>query len=47
VVRTETLSRLYGHHVEVIHIQGRVLVVSGSEHQTHHADDPDLLPGPG
>ena len=43
VVRTDTLSRLYGHHVEVIHVQGRVLVVSGAEHQAHHADDPDLF----
>ncbi|HEX5402589.1 MAG TPA: ATP-binding cassette domain-containing protein [Pseudonocardiaceae bacterium] len=29
VVRTQTLSDLYGHHVEVIRTQGRVLVVSG------------------
>jgi zinc/manganese transport system ATP-binding protein len=41
VVRTETLSRLYGHDVEVIHVQGRVLVVSGAEHQAHHAGDSD------
>jgi zinc/manganese transport system ATP-binding protein len=41
VVRTETLSQLYGHHVEVIHVQGRVLVVSGTEHQAHHAADAD------
>jgi zinc/manganese transport system ATP-binding protein len=41
VVRTDTLSALYGHHVEVIHVQGRVLVVSGAEHQAHHPDDPD------
>jgi zinc/manganese transport system ATP-binding protein len=40
VVRTDTLSRLYGHHVEVIHVQGRVLVVSGAEHQAHHHHDP-------
>lgn len=39
VVTTETLSRLYGHHVEVIHVQGRVLVVSGAEHQAHHLGD--------
>jgi zinc/manganese transport system ATP-binding protein len=38
VVRTDTLSRLYGHHVEVLHVQGRVLVVSGAEHQAHHGD---------
>jgi zinc/manganese transport system ATP-binding protein len=43
VVRTETLSRLYGHHVEVIHVQGRVLVVSGAEHQAHHAGEPDTF----
>ncbi|MGH9171214.1 MAG: metal ABC transporter ATP-binding protein [Acidimicrobiales bacterium] len=41
VVQTETLSRLYGHHVEVIRVQGRVLVVSGAEHQAHHAGDVD------
>jgi zinc/manganese transport system ATP-binding protein len=39
VVQTGTLSRLYGHHVEVIHVQGRVLVVSGTEHQHHHQAD--------
>ena len=31
VVRTETLSRLYGQRVEVIRAAGRVLVVAGSE----------------
>jgi zinc/manganese transport system ATP-binding protein len=45
VVTTDTLSRLYGHHVEVIHVQGRVLVVSGAEHQSHHRGDTDLYPG--
>jgi zinc/manganese transport system ATP-binding protein len=39
VIRTDTLSQLYGHHVEVIHVRDRVLVVSGTEHQTHHVDD--------
>jgi zinc/manganese transport system ATP-binding protein len=29
VVRTEVLSALYGHHVDVIHVHGRVLVVGG------------------
>jgi zinc/manganese transport system ATP-binding protein len=47
VVTSETLSRLYGHRVEVIHVQGRVLVVSGAEHQAHHPDDADRYPGPG
>ena len=40
VVRTGTLSRLYGHRVEVVRVEGRVLVVSGSEHQAHHPGDP-------
>jgi zinc/manganese transport system ATP-binding protein len=29
VVRTDVLSELYGHHVDVIHVHGRVLVVAG------------------
>jgi zinc/manganese transport system ATP-binding protein len=29
VVRAEVLSDLYGHPVEVLHVQGRVLVVAG------------------
>ncbi len=29
VVRTEVLSALYGHHVDVLHVHGRVLVVAG------------------
>ncbi len=29
VVTAEVLSRLYGHHVDVLHVQGRVLVVAG------------------
>ena len=30
VVTTEVLSRLYGHHVDVLHVHGRVLVVAGA-----------------
>ncbi len=29
VVSSESLTRLYGHHVDVIHVHGRVLVVAG------------------
>ena len=29
VVQAEVLSRLYGHHVDVLHVHGRVLVVAG------------------
>src|SRR5580698_4781919 len=28
VVRSETLSQLYGHHVDVLHVHGRILVVA-------------------
>jgi zinc/manganese transport system ATP-binding protein len=41
VVQTDTLSKLYGHHVEVLRVAGRVLVVAGAEHQAHHVGDPD------
>jgi zinc/manganese transport system ATP-binding protein len=34
VVRTETLSRLYGYHVDVIRVHGRVLVVAGFDQGT-------------
>ena len=36
VVRADVLSRLYGHHVDVMHVHGRVLVVAGA------GDDADL-----
>jgi zinc/manganese transport system ATP-binding protein len=47
VVRTQTLSELYGHHVEVIHAQGRVLVVSGRDTDIVGADGSDALIGRG
>jgi zinc/manganese transport system ATP-binding protein len=31
VIQAEVLSRLYGHHVDVLHVHGRVLVVAGTE----------------
>jgi zinc/manganese transport system ATP-binding protein len=36
VVRSDVLSRLYGHHVDVLHVHGRVIVVAGT------GEDPDL-----
>jgi zinc/manganese transport system ATP-binding protein len=36
VIRPEVLSRLYGHHVDVIDVHGRVLIVAGA------GDDADL-----
>jgi zinc/manganese transport system ATP-binding protein len=35
VIQAEVLSKLYGHHVDVLHVHGRVLVVAG------------VAPGPG
>ena len=39
VIRTDVLSRLYGHHVDVIKLHGRVIVVAG-EAGDHQADHP-------
>jgi zinc/manganese transport system ATP-binding protein len=41
VVRSEVLSGLYGHHVDVIRVHGRVLVVAGTGDRL---DIPGLLP---
>jgi zinc/manganese transport system ATP-binding protein len=40
VVTSEVLSRLYGYHVEVLRVHGRVLVVAGP------GGEPALAPGP-
>ena len=29
-MRADVLSELYGHHVDVLHVHGRVLVVAGA-----------------
>ena len=39
VVRSDVLSRLYGHHVDVLRVHGRVLVVAGAGHDQHAALD--------
>lgn len=46
VIRTDVLSELYGQHVDVLHVQGRVLVVAGradadpeaAGHHHHHVE---------
>ena len=43
VIRSEVLSRLYGHHVDVLRVHGRVIVVAGTGHDQHAAAD--QLPG--
>jgi zinc/manganese transport system ATP-binding protein len=40
VVRSDVLSRLYGHHVDVLRVHGRVLVVAGTGHDEHAAHVP-------
>jgi zinc/manganese transport system ATP-binding protein len=35
VVRSEVLSKLYGHHVDVLRVHGRVIVVAGTGHDEH------------
>ncbi len=40
VVRSEVLSTLYGHHVDVLRVHGRVLVVAGTGHDEHPAHGP-------
>jgi len=39
VIRSDVLSRLYGHHVDVLRVHGRVLVVAGAGHDQHAALD--------
>jgi zinc/manganese transport system ATP-binding protein len=39
VIRPDVLSRLYGHHVDVLHVHGRVLVVAGPA----DGDEPALI----
>jgi zinc/manganese transport system ATP-binding protein len=39
VVRSDVLSGLYGHHVDVLRVHGRVLVVAGAGHDQHTAAD--------
>ena len=38
VVRTDVLSQLYGHHVEVLHVHDRVLVIAGGLDATNETN---------
>ena len=40
VVRTSVLSELYGHHVDVLAVHGRVLVVAGAGGELDDTADP-------
>ncbi len=45
VVRADVLSKLYGHHVDVLNVHGRVLIVAGAGEETdlagHEVSFPD------
>ncbi len=40
VVRSDVLTKLYGHHVDVLRVHGRILVVAGTGHDEHSALEP-------
>ncbi|MGE4480910.1 metal ABC transporter ATP-binding protein [Acidocella sp.] len=45
VVRTEVLSALYGYHIDVIRVHGRILVVAGGTHDhTHDLEHVTAIP---
>src|ERR1700753_762199 len=50
VLRTDVLSRLYGQHVDVLHVHGRVVIVAGEDGEDtgspHPGDDVSAQPGP-
>jgi zinc/manganese transport system ATP-binding protein len=44
VVSSESLTKLYGHHVDVIHVHDRILVVAGrSDAALHHGGDEAIV----
>ncbi|MGD0833943.1 MAG: metal ABC transporter ATP-binding protein [Candidatus Dormibacteria bacterium] len=43
VIRGDVLSRLYGHHVDVINVHGRILVIAGQEHAELDPLAPDVI----
>ena len=43
VVREDVLSGLYGHHVDVLHLQDRILVVAGKDEGHHLEPEKDLV----
>jgi zinc/manganese transport system ATP-binding protein len=45
VVRSQVLSELYGHHVDVLGVHGRILVVAGAAGELAGTADHDHVPG--
>jgi zinc/manganese transport system ATP-binding protein len=44
VVREDVLSALYGHHVDVLHLDDRILVVAGKDEGHHPRPEHDRAP---
>jgi zinc/manganese transport system ATP-binding protein len=47
VIRSSVLTELYGHHVDVLRVHGRVIVVAGTGHDEHAAVEPSAGGGAG
>lgn len=47
VVRADVLSKLYGHHVDVLNVHGRVLIVAGAGEDTDLAGHEGVFPRAG
>ncbi len=47
VVRADVLSKLYGHHVDVLHVHGRVLIVAGAGEDADLKGHEGVFPGAG
>ncbi|MGO9488661.1 MAG: metal ABC transporter ATP-binding protein [Solirubrobacteraceae bacterium] len=47
IVRADVLSALYGHHVDVLHVHGRVLIVAGAGEDTDLSGHEGVFPGAG
>jgi zinc/manganese transport system ATP-binding protein len=48
VIRSQVLSALYGSHVDVLHVNGRILVIAGDEQQepqAHHPAETGIVVG--
>ena len=43
MIRSDVLSRLYGHHVDVLKVRGRVLVVADPDQQDRESPDHPTL----
>jgi zinc/manganese transport system ATP-binding protein len=43
VIRADVLTRLYGHHVDVLRVHGRILVVAGEENADLAAHEADVV----